>query len=88
MRRVGTDIKNQATFTAIQTPSLTQKMFNQRTALHSGETLIVAGYRRVRDQTAVAKFFEMEALGAKGSDSKNIETLVLITPIVLKEGSQ
>lgn len=85
---VGTDIKNQTTFTAIQIPSLTQKMFNQRTALHSGETLIVAGYRRVRDQTTNLKFFELEALGGKGSDSQNIETLVLITPIVLKEGSQ
>ena len=41
-------------------------MFNQRTALHSGETLIVAGYRRVRDQTSQAKFFEMAALGGKG----------------------
>lgn len=84
----GTDLTDNKTFTAIQTPSLAQKMFNQRTALRSGETLIVAGYRRVRDQTSSAKFFEVDALGGKGSDSKNIETLILITPIVLKEGNQ
>ncbi len=71
-------------FVAIQTPTLTQKVFNQRTRLKSGDTLIVAGYRRVKDQTANAKLFEVEALGAKGSESQNIETLVLITPIILK----
>ncbi len=73
---------------AIQTPTLSQKVFNQRTAVQSGETLIVAGYRRVRDATSDAKFFTFDALGAKGSRSENIETLVLITPIVMKEGDQ
>ena len=80
----GTNVKDQTTFTAIQTPTLSQKVFNQRTALHSGETLIVAGYRRVRDETSEAKYFTVAALGGKGSESENIETLVLITPIVLK----
>ena len=73
-----------STYVAIQTPSLTQKVFNQRTKLKSGDTLIVAGYRRVRDQTAKSKLFTVEALGGKGAESENIETLVLITPIVLK----
>lgn len=80
----GTDVTDSTTYTAIQTPTLSQKMFNQRTALQSGQTLIVAGYRRVRDETANAKFFEVSALGGKGAESENIETLVLITPIVLK----
>ena len=46
----GTDLKKNpnSTFTAIEIPSLAQKMFNQRTALQSGQTLIVAGFRRVR----------------------------------------
>lgn len=79
-----TNVTDQTTYVAIQTPTLSQKMFNQRTALKSGNTLIVAGYRRVRDQTANAKFFEQEALGGKGAESENIETLVLITPIILK----
>jgi type IVB pilus formation R64 PilN family outer membrane protein len=78
----------QNNFTAIQIPALTQKMFNQRTALRSGETLIVAGYRRVRDETSQAKFFEIAELGGKGSDSQNIETLVLITPIIMKDTDQ
>jgi len=80
----GTDVSGSTTYTAIQTPTLSQKMFNQRTALQSGQTLIVAGYRRVRDETANAKFFEVSALGGKGAESENVETLVLITPIVLK----
>lgn len=83
----GTNINNNNTnntFVAIQTPTLSQKMFNQRTALKSGSTLVVAGYRRVRDQTSNAKFFELEGLGAKGAETQNIETLVLITPIILK----
>lgn len=78
----GTNVKDQTTYTAIQTPSLAQKRFNQRTALHSGETLIVAGYRRVRDETKDAKFFTISELGGKGAQSQNVETLVLITPIV------
>ncbi len=80
----GTNVKDQTTFTAIQIPTLAQKVFNQRTALQSGETLIVAGYRRVRDETREAKYFTVAALGGKGSESENIETLVLITPIVMK----
>lgn len=80
----GTNVSASTTYTAIQTPTLTQKMFNQRTALQSGQTLIVAGYRRVRDQTASAKLFGVAALGGKGAESENIETLVLITPIVMQ----
>jgi type IVB pilus formation R64 PilN family outer membrane protein len=75
---------NLSSFVAIQTPTLTQKVFNQRTKVRTGETLVVAGYRRVSDKTSNAKLFEVEALGSKGSDSENIETLVLITPIILK----
>ncbi len=58
----GTNVKDQSTFTAIQIPTLAQKVFNQRTALQSGQTLIVAGYRRVRDKTSEAKFFTVAAL--------------------------
>ncbi|MBS0349626.1 MAG: hypothetical protein JSR33_00325 [Proteobacteria bacterium] len=84
---VGADVKDNQNVVAIQTPTLTQKVFNQRTAVQSGETLIVAGYRRVRDETRDAKFFTIDALGAKGAESQNIETLVLITPIILQEGN-
>ncbi len=79
-----TNQNNLSSFVAIQTPTLSQKVFNQRTKLKTGDTLIVAGYRRVRDETSTAKLFEVEALGSKGSESENIETLVLITPIILK----
>jgi type IVB pilus formation R64 PilN family outer membrane protein len=80
-----TNVQNTTTYTAIQTPSLAQKRFNQRTALHSGETLIVAGYRRVRDETQEAKLFTVAELGGKGAQSQNVETLVLITPIVQQQ---
>ncbi len=78
-------VSNQnSSFVAIQTPTLSQKMFNQRTKVESGDTLIIAGYRRMRDATSDAKLFGVPWLGAKASRSQNIETLVLITPIVMK----
>ncbi len=77
---------NQQQFEAIQVPTLAQKAFNQRSVLTSGSTLIIAGYKRLRDEVTKASYFGVDPLGGKGSQSQNIETLVLITPIILHSG--
>ncbi len=74
---------NQQQFQAIQVPTLSQKAFNQRSVVTSGSTLIIAGYKRLRDEANQASLFGIDPLGGKGSQSTNIETLVLITPIIL-----
>lgn len=71
-------------FSAIMVPTIASKEFNQRSVVRSGSTLIIAGYKRLRDQTSKAKMFGVTALGGVGSQSENVETLVLITPTILK----
>lgn len=71
-------------YNAIEVPTIAEKVFNQRSAVTSGSTLIVAGYKRLRDETAEAKLFGVSALGGKGAQTKNVETLVLITPTILR----
>lgn len=71
-------------FSAIEVPTIASKEFNQRSVVKSGSTLIIAGYKRLSDQTNNAKMFGVAALGGQGSKSQNVETLVLITPVILK----
>lgn len=71
-------------FSAIEVPTIASKEFNQRSVVRSGSTLIIAGYKRLRDHTMDAKMFGVSSLGGQGSQAKNVETLVLITPVILK----
>ena len=73
-----------STYQAIQVPKLAQKEFNQRSRVESGSTLVVAGYKRLSDQTEQDDLYGVSSLGGKGALSKNVETLVLITPSILK----
>ena len=77
-------VKTNSQFSAIMVPTIAAKEFNQRSVIRSGSTLIIAGYKRLRDQTSDAKMFGVSALGGQGSQSRNVETLVLITPTILK----
>jgi len=74
----------QNNFQAIQVPSMTEKHFNQRTVVTSGTTVIITGFKQLRSQTRVTKMFGSQLLGGTGADDRNIQTIVLITPIILK----
>jgi len=71
-------------YNAIEVPTISEKVFNQRSVVRSGSTLVIAGYKRLRDQTSNAKLFGIDGLGGKGAQTKNVETLVLITPTILR----
>jgi len=66
----------------IQTPTVSEKRFNMRTLVDNGSTLVIGGFRQKTDQTQESKLFGMKALGGEGAHSKNVETILLITPIV------
>lgn len=68
---------------AIQLPNITEKHFNQRSMIHSGDTLILSGFRQVTNVANANQFITSQALGGKGSQEINSETIVLITPVVL-----
>ena len=80
-----TTSKNQ--YNAIEVPTVAEKVFNQRSVVTSGSTLILAGYKRLRDKTPSSKLFGVSELGGKGTQTTNVETLVLITPIILRTNS-
>jgi type IVB pilus formation R64 PilN family outer membrane protein len=74
---------NSAPGSFIQVPNVTQKQFNQRGIIGSGDTLILAGFRSVQNVANATQSMDSQALGGKGSTQTNIETIVLITPVIL-----
>jgi MSHA biogenesis protein MshL len=71
-------------YQAIQLPTLSQKSFNQRSFVRSGSTLIMAGFKRLEDETKDASMFGVSSLGGKGAVSDNVETLILLTPTIIE----
>lgn len=67
----------------IQAPVITQKQFNQRSVIGSGDTLILSGFRQANNTTGAMQFFNSTDLGGRGAEQKDSETIVLITPIIL-----
>jgi len=68
---------------SIQTPHTTEKEFNQRSVIGSGDTLILSGFRRIANNVGAMQLFGYQVLGGKGATEANSETVVLITPIIL-----
>ncbi|MBA3661303.1 MAG: hypothetical protein H0W64_06225 [Gammaproteobacteria bacterium] len=71
----------------IQLPNITEKHFNQKSVIRSGDTLILAGFRQLTNRAGANQFITSQALGGKAAQQVNTETIVLITPIVLSGGS-
>jgi len=67
----------------IQLPNVTEKHFNQRSMIKSGDSLILSGFRQVTNRTGATQFLTSQALGGKAAEQLNTETVVLITPIIL-----
>lgn len=78
------DNENSSNFQSIQVPTLTEKHFNQRAVLESGTTLIITGFQQLRDQENTVAPFGIEALGGKGAQTQNIQTIVCITPTIIQ----
>jgi type IVB pilus formation R64 PilN family outer membrane protein len=67
----------------IQLPTVSGKHFNLRSMVPSGDTLIIAGFKQNVSTANKSTMFGSPLLGGKGADSDNIETIVLITPIIV-----
>jgi type IVB pilus formation R64 PilN family outer membrane protein len=67
----------------IQVPNVTQKQFNQRSVIATGDTLILSGFRQISNQADAMQMFQSQALGGKAAMEGSTETIVLITPIIL-----
>ncbi len=67
----------------VQLPQVTQKQFNQRSVIKSGDTLILSGFRQLINRTGANQFINSQALGGKAALQGSRETIVLITPIIL-----
>ncbi len=67
----------------VQLPTISEKHFNQRSVIKSGDTLILSGFRQVGNNANAMQLFSSQAMGGKGASQVNSETVVLITPIIL-----
>jgi type IVB pilus formation R64 PilN family outer membrane protein len=70
-------------YSAIELPTITEKSFNQRSVIQSGHTLVIAGFKRLFDQASNSTMANVIP-GSKGAQSQNVETLVLITPVIMR----
>jgi len=68
----------------INAPTVSSKSFNQRSMVPSGSTLVLAGFRQINNEANKASLFGIEPLGGKGAQQINSETIVLITPVVVR----
>lgn len=76
---------NTPQYQSIEVPTLSSKAFNQRSVVRSGTTLVIAGYQSLTDRADKSALFGVGALGGKGSESDNEQTVILITPVILKD---
>jgi type IVB pilus formation R64 PilN family outer membrane protein len=67
----------------IQVPNVTQKQFNQRSVIATGDTLILSGFKQVGNQANAMQLLHSQELGGKAAVEQTVETIVLITPIIL-----
>lgn len=67
----------------IQLPTVSGKRFNLRSVVPSGDTLVIAGFKQDQSTANKATMFGSALLGGKGADRSNIETIVLITPVIV-----
>jgi len=67
----------------IQVPHVSQRQFNQRSVIRSGDTLILAGYKQLTNTSGASQLLDSQALGGKTAQQGSTETIVLITPIIL-----
>lgn len=67
----------------IQSPHVTEKIFNQRSVLTSGETLVLSGLKQVTNDTGAMQLFNLQELGGKASTQTNNDTVILVTPYIL-----
>lgn len=74
---------NAGNTTQIQLPNIAQKSFNQRSVIRSGDTMILSGFRQLSNIANASQAYKLQALGGKGAQETNDETVVLITPIIL-----
>lgn len=69
--------------TQIQLPNVSEKHFNQRSMIKSGDTLILSGFKQMTNRSGAAQFLTSQSLGGTAAEQVSKETIVLITPILL-----
>jgi len=82
LRTFGTPTTTAAS-SQVELPDVTEKHFNQRSMIRSGDTLILSGLKTLRNVSGAAQFLTSQALGGTTAAQTNSETIILITPIIL-----
>jgi len=70
---------------SIQLPQVAYKRFNVRSAVPNQYTLILAGFKQLESETHKAALLGSWDLGGKTANKSNTETIVLITPTIIRK---
>lgn len=82
IQRIGSNSNKDAQNNSeIQVPTVNEKTFNQRSLVKTGDTLVIAGFKQLRNQANNAKMYGIPS--AQGASQDNVETVILITPTIL-----
>ncbi|MEM1244299.1 MAG: hypothetical protein AAGG80_05700 [Pseudomonadota bacterium] len=74
---------SEATANTIQVPTVNDKLFNQRSLVNSGATLVIAGFKQLSHTANKISFFGVQT--SEGAEKRNIETILLITPTIIEQ---
>jgi type II secretory pathway component GspD/PulD (secretin) len=83
LRTLGGQVNPNVASTQIELPDVTEKHFNQRSMIRSGDTLILSGIKQMTNLSGASQFITAQALGGTAAGQINSETVILITPIIL-----
>ncbi|MDF2867982.1 MAG: bfpB [Gammaproteobacteria bacterium] len=72
---------------SIQLPEVDEKRFNQKTLVPSSATLVVAGFKQLRNTANKQQLFGQQALGGHGAQKENSEIILLITPTIMENNN-
>ena len=67
----------------VQLPEVNTRYINQRAVIHTGDTLILAGFKSLSNTANREKVLYSQALGSQAGLSQNTEIIFLITPTIL-----
>jgi type IVB pilus formation R64 PilN family outer membrane protein len=70
--------------TRIQMPNFTDRRFTQRSVVPNNHTLVLTGFKGLRNSTGDSTPFKVDLLGGKGATSEITEIVLLITPVIIR----
>lgn len=68
----------------IQAPNFTDRRFTQRSVVPNNHTLVLTGFRGLKNATGDSTPFKMDIAGTKSATNETDEIVILVTPVIIR----